>query len=83
MTDNQNANPFAFWQQFWQSANPQMAQFLPPATLEETERKITELKSVEMWLNFNLQVLQSQLLILEQQKNLFTQNQETNEQKKP
>lgn len=79
MTDNQNPNPLVFWQQFWQSANPQMAQFLPPTTLEETEHKIAELKSVEMWLNFNLQVLQSQLLILEQQKNLFTQNQETKE----
>lgn len=80
MTDAQN--PFAFWQQFWQSANPQMSQFFPPASLEETERKIAELKSVEMWLSFNLQVLQSQLLILEQQKNLFTQNQETPESDK-
>lgn len=70
MTPNDN-NPFAFWQQFWQNSNPQMAPFLPPMSLEEVNKKITELQSVEIWLNFNLQAVQSQLALLEQQKIFF------------
>ncbi len=64
-------NPFAFWQNFWQNANPQLTPFLPPMSLEEVNKKITELKSVEVWLNFNLQAVQTQLVGLEQQKLFF------------
>ena len=64
-------NPFALWQQFWQNANPQMAPFLPPMSAEEVQKKITELQSVELWLSFNLQMVQSQLAVLEQQKLFF------------
>ena len=64
-------NPFALWQQFWQSANPQMAPFLPPMSAEEVQKKISELQSVELWLSFNLQMVQSQLAVLEQQKLFF------------
>ena len=64
-------NPFALWQQFWQNANPQMAPLLPPMSAEEVQKKITELQSVELWLSFNLQMVQSQLAVLEQQKLFF------------
>ena len=64
-------NPFALWQQFWQNANPQMAPFLPPMSAEEVQKKISELQSVELWLSFNLQMVQSQLAVLEQQKLFF------------
>lgn len=64
-------NPFALWQQFWQNANPQMAPFLPPMSAEDVQKKINELQSVELWLSFNLQMVQSQLAVLEQQKLFF------------
>ena len=64
-------NPFALWQQFWQNANPQLAPFLPPMSAEKVQKKIAELQSVELWLSFNLQMVQSQLAVLEQQKLFF------------
>lgn len=75
MSDASGNNPFAFWQQFWQNANPQAAAFLPPLTLEETDKKIKELKNVEVWLNFNLQAVQTQINLLEQQKRFFESTQ--------
>ncbi len=82
MTPNDN-NPFALWQQFWQSSNPQMAAFMPPMTLEEVQKKITELQSVEIWLNFNLQAVQTQLMLLEQQKVFFESMQEQSQATQP
>ena len=67
-----DANPFTFWQQFWQTASPQAAAFLPPMTLEEVNRKIGELRNVEVWLNFNLQAVRTQISILEQQAIFFS-----------
>ena len=69
--NSSETNPFALWQQFWQNANPQMAPLLPPMSAEEVQKKITELQSVELWLSFNLQMVQSQLAVLEQQKLFF------------
>lgn len=70
-------SPFAFWQTFWQNATPPaLAPMLPPMTLEDVKRKISELKSVETWLNLNLQMVQSQLVVLEQQKLMHESMQE-------
>ncbi|MBO7081644.1 MAG: hypothetical protein J6V99_06390 [Neisseriaceae bacterium] len=69
MTDA--TNPFTFWQQFWQTATPQMAAFMPPTNLQEVEKKISELRNIEVWLNFNLQALRTQLTMLEQQRSFF------------
>ena len=72
-------NPFALWQQFWQNANPQMAPFLPPMSAEEVQKKKSELQSVELWLSFNLQIVQSQLAVLEQQKLFFNSHNQMSE----
>ena len=69
--NSSETNPFALRQQFWQNSNPQIAAFLPPMSAEEVQKKITELQSVELWLSFNLQMVQSQLAVLEQQKLFF------------
>ncbi|MDO5686582.1 MAG: hypothetical protein Q4G42_04225 [Neisseria sp.] len=71
MGEGQDNNPFAFWQQFWQNATPQTAAFLPPLSIEETDKKIKEMKNVEVWLNFNLQAVRTQIGMLEQQKKFF------------
>ena len=68
---NDPNNPFAAWQQFWQQAPNQALPFLPPASLAEVEKRIADLDSVEMWLNFQLQAVQTQKALLQQQKVFF------------
>lgn len=66
-----DTNPFALWQQFWQQTPSPSLPFLPPANLAEVEKRLAELDSVEMWLNFQLQAVQAQKALLAQQKTLF------------
>ncbi|MBR6027045.1 MAG: hypothetical protein IK065_05550 [Neisseriaceae bacterium] len=61
-----NNDPFHFWQQFWHGAVPQSQMI--PFTEEDFEKKIFELKNIEAWLNFNLQAVRSQIMMMEQQK---------------
>ena len=68
---NDPNNPFAAWQQFWQQAPNQALPFLQPASLAEVEKRIADLDSVEMWLNFQLQAVQTQKALLQQQKVFF------------
>ena len=68
---NDPNTPFAAWQQFWQQAPNQALPFLPPASLAEVEKRIGDLDSVEMWLNFQLQAVQTQKALLQQQKVFF------------
>jgi len=69
MTDD--ANPFAFWQQVWQDAQPNLKSFMPPTSLEEVNRKLSELDNVETWLRFHLQALAAQKAVLQQQQTMF------------
>ncbi len=68
---NDPNNPFAAWQQFWQQAPTKALPFLPPTSLAEVEKRIADLDSVEMWLNFQLQAVQTQKALLQQQKVFF------------
>ncbi|MCP2041762.1 hypothetical protein L1281_002378 [Neisseria sp. HSC-16F19] len=68
---NDSNNPFAIWQQFWQQTPAHNLPFLPPTNLAEVEKRLAELDSVEMWLNFQLQAVQAQKALLAQQKTLF------------
>lgn len=68
---NDDANPFAFWQQVWQDAQPNLKSFMPPTSLEEVNRKLSELDNVEAWLRFHLQALATQKAVLQQQQALF------------
>ncbi|MDO4693335.1 MAG: hypothetical protein Q4A62_01740 [Eikenella sp.] len=64
-------NPFAAWQQLWQSNSAATLPFMPPASAEEAARKIAELDYIETWLQFQLQAVQSQKALLGQQKAFF------------
>ena len=64
-------NPFAAWQQLWQNQSPASLPFPPPASAEEAARRITELEGVEVWLQFQLQAIQTQKALLGQQKAFF------------
>jgi hypothetical protein len=47
---------------------PMPGMFVPTVDVEELEKKIADLKSVENWLKMNLQVLQATIQGLEMQK---------------
>ncbi|WP_066567820.1 PhaM family polyhydroxyalkanoate granule multifunctional regulatory protein [Snodgrassella sp. CFCC 13594] len=65
MDDN---NPFAAWQDIWLQTNRPQIPFLPPTTLEEVEKRLLELHSVEIWLQAQQQAIQLQKTLLNQQK---------------
>ena len=76
MTDS--SSPQAMIEMFQKMANPfafPLQNFLMPSlSLEEVERKISELKSVHTWLQTNLGMLEVSIKALEYQKVLLTPN---------
>jgi hypothetical protein len=74
MTDS--TSPQAMFELFQKMANPfafPLQNFLMPSlSLEEIERKISELKSVHSWLQTNLGVLEVTIKSLEYQKALLS-----------
>ncbi len=73
MTDS--SSPQAMFEMFQKMANPfafPLQNFLMPSmSLEEIERKISELKSVQVWLQTNLGVIDVSIKSLEYQKALL------------
>lgn len=67
MSDANNPNPFAFFQQFFKPMEGMQA-FMPPLSEEECARKIAELRTVEQWLGMQVSVLQMSIRTLELQQ---------------
>ena len=60
---------FDFFQKMWNPTSfPIPGMFTPTMSVEEVEKKITELKSVENWLKMNLSFLQMTIKTLKMQK---------------
>ena len=60
---------FDFFQKMWNPTSfPITGMFTPTMSVEEVEKKIAELKSVENWLKMNLSFLQMTIKTLEMQK---------------
>jgi hypothetical protein len=60
---------FEFFQKMWNPTSfPIPGMFTPTMSVEEVEKKIAELKSVENWLKMNLSFLQMTIKTLEMQK---------------
>ena len=61
-----------FWDSFqkmWNPASfPMPGMFVPTMSVEDVEKKIAELQSVENWLKMNLSFLQMTIKTLEMQK---------------
>jgi hypothetical protein len=61
-----------FWESFqkmWNPASfPMPGMFVPTMSVEDVEKKIAELQSVENWLKMNLSFLQMTIKTLEMQK---------------
>jgi len=66
---NQPPDPFEFLKNLWGPMGLPLAGLMAPALIpDEIERRIAELKSVENWLNMNLNVLRLTIQGLEMQK---------------
>lgn len=66
---SQPPDPFEFLKSLWGAVGLPMAGAMAPMlNASEIERRITELKSVENWLNMNLNVLRMTIQGLELQK---------------
>jgi hypothetical protein len=66
---NQPPDPFEFLKNLWGPMGLPLAGLVAPTLIpDEIERRIAELKSVENWLNMNLNVLRLTIQGLEMQK---------------
>jgi len=69
MSDKQ-PDPFEFLKQLWSPMGlPMPGMVTPSLDVDEIEKKINDLKSVENWLNLNLNMLRLSIQGLEMQKN--------------
>ena len=66
---DQPPDPFEFLKNLWGPMGLPLAAVMTPTLIpDEVERRIAELKSVESWLNMNLNVLRMTIQGLEMQK---------------
>jgi hypothetical protein len=69
MADDSSKELWDYFQKMWNPASfPLPGMFAPTMSVDEVDRKITELKSVESWLKMNLTFLQMTIRTLEMQK---------------
>ena len=69
MADDTSKELWEFFQKMWNPASfPIPGMFAPTMSVEEVEKKIAEMKSVETWLKMNLSFLQMTIKTLEMQK---------------
>jgi hypothetical protein len=69
MADDSSKELWDYFQKMWNPASfPLPGMFAPTMSVDEVDRKITELKSVESWLKMNLTFLQMTIRTLELQK---------------
>lgn len=69
MADDTSKELWDFFQKMWNPASfPIPGMFAPTMSVEEVEKKIAEMKSVETWLKMNLSFLQMTIKTLEMQK---------------
>jgi hypothetical protein len=76
-----------FWESFQKMWNPASfpipGMFVPTMSVEEVEKKIVEMRSVENWLKMNLSFLQMTIKTLEMQKSALQAIQDSAKPKEP
>jgi hypothetical protein len=69
MSDDSGKELWEFFQKMWNPASfPLPGVFTPTMNVEDVDKKIAELQSVESWLKMNLSFLQMTIKTLEMQK---------------
>ena len=72
MAEDYSKDLFEFFQKMWNPASfPLPGMFTPSMNVEDIEKKISELQSVENWLKMNLAFLQMTIKTLELQLSLI------------
>ena len=64
-------DPFAFFRSMWKPMEMPMQAMFPPMTAEDVDKKIQEFRTIEQWLQMNLNMLQMSIRTLEMQKAAF------------
>jgi hypothetical protein len=78
MSEDYSKDLFDFFQKMWNPASfPLPGVFTPTMNVEDVEKKIAELQSVENWLKMNLTFLQMTIKTLEMQKSALQAIQES------
>jgi len=84
MAEDYSKELFEFFQKMWNPASfPLPGMFTPSMNVEDIEKKISELQSVESWLKMNLAFLQMTIKTLELQKSALTTLQESTKNNQP
>jgi hypothetical protein len=78
MAEDSSKELFEFFQKMWNPMSfPIPGMFQPTMSVEEVEKKIAELQSVENWLKMNLTFVQMTMKTLEMQKSALQAIQES------
>ena len=78
MAEESSKELFEFFQKMWNPLSfPIPGMFQPTMSVEEVEKKLAELQSVENWLKMNLTFLQMTMKTLEMQKSALQTIQES------
>jgi hypothetical protein len=78
MAEDSSKELFEFFQKMWNPMSfPIPGMFQPTMSVEEVEKKIVELQSVENWLKMNLTFVQMTVKTLEMQKSALQTIQES------
>jgi hypothetical protein len=78
MAEDSSKELFEFFQKMWNPMSfPIPGMFQPTMSVEEVEKKIIELQSVENWLKMNLTFVQMTVKTLEMQKSALETIQES------
>ena len=78
MSEDYSKDLFDFFQKMWNPTSfPLPGVFAPTMNVEDVEKKIAELQSVENWLKMNLTFLQMTIKTLEMQKSALQAIQES------
>jgi hypothetical protein len=78
MAEQSSKDLFDFFQKMWNPTSfPLPGVFTPTMNVEDVEKKIAELQSVENWLKMNLTFLQMTIKTLEMQKSALQAIQES------
>jgi hypothetical protein len=84
MAEDYSKELFEFFQKMWNPASfPLPGMFTPSMNVEDIEKKISELQTVENWLKMNLAFLQMTIKTLELQKSALTTLQESTKTNQP
>ena len=82
MPEDSSKDLFEFFQKLWNPTSfPLPGVFTPTMSVEEVEKKISELSAVESWLKMNLTFLQMTIKTLEMQKSALQTLQEAGKDK--